>query len=62
MRAMVWVAASPLCSQVSPPSVVSQTPAPAIELRKMLASPVPTHSRSGSFGSSPRAPIEVVTA
>ena len=59
MRGMVWVPASPMCSQLSPPSVDLYTPAPAMELRKMLASPVPIHTISGSEGARVTSPREV---
>jgi len=47
-------------SHVLPPSEVLYTPQPALELRKILASPVPTQTTSGFFGSMAMSPIEAV--
>jgi hypothetical protein len=58
---MVWVSVSPMWVQLSPPSVLFQIPAPAWELRKMLASPVPIQTMSWSEGARARSPMEVVT-
>jgi hypothetical protein len=61
IRGIVSVAARPMWRQVWPPSADLYTPAPAFELRKMFASPVPTQTMSGFDGAMVTSPIEVVT-
>src|SRR5512147_821407 len=56
----VKVFSRPVRFHVFPPSVVLKTPQPALELLKIFASPVPTHTTSGLLGSIARSPIEAV--
>ena len=51
-----------MCFHVFPASTDLYTPAPAIELRKTLASPVPTQTTSGFEGSTVTSPIDVDAA
>ncbi len=46
--------------QVLPASVDLKTPMPAVEARKMLASPVPTQTTFGSDSATARSPIDIV--
>ncbi len=62
IRGIVWVSVSPICVQLSPASVDLYTPDPAIELRKMFASPVPIHTMSGLDGATVTSPIDVDAA
>src|SRR5215469_14510399 len=48
MRPMCRVSSSPMCFHVLPPSADLLTPLPHDELCRLLASPVPTHTTSGS--------------
>ncbi len=60
MRATVAVPSRPMGFQVRPASVDLKTPSPAVEARKMLASPVPTQTTSGSDPATARSPTDRV--
>ena len=56
----MWrVSVSPRWLQVSPASVDLYTPAPHGELCRLLASPVPIQTMSGSDGATVTSPIEL---
>src|SRR5512140_3537040 len=57
MRPIVYVRVSPICCHVSPASTDLYTPVPAAPVRKMFASPVPTHTTSGLDGATVTSPI-----
>jgi hypothetical protein len=59
MRGIVYVPASPMCCHVFPASTDLKTPAPACELRKILASPVPIQTMSGLEGARVTSPMAV---
>src|SRR6478672_11785760 len=55
---MVCVSRSPMFCQVVPPSSERYTPSPQVELCRLFASPVPTHTTLGSLGAIAMSPIE----
>src|SRR5262245_42943145 len=53
---------SPMCFHVLPPSSDLYTPSPHEELRRLFASPVPTHTMFGFEGASAIEPTETVVS
>src|SRR5262245_8799236 len=62
MRPMCFVSFRPMLVQVFPAFVDLYTPSPHDTLLRGLASPVPTHTVSGLFGSTATSPMETVAS
>src|SRR5678815_859856 len=60
MRATERVSLRPMFDHVFPPSVDLYTPSPQLELWRVLASPVPTHTVSGADGATATAPMDII--